>query len=364
MPDHGVDNISPLTFSFEGKESYSLGERVKLRYRVTNHSNSQYFVLKWFTPLEGILGDILKITYKRRRIPYDGILIKRGQPSIDDYVLLKAGEVREGSIDVSASYSLSKAGVYHVTFAGVIWDLTKDLPDQVGKRSPEEFTRFQTPKSKIVLTVKGRGKSVDTEGQVQRKKEKRDPRNLRSGHANEPQIKGGSEGDKAATKAAHNDAYHYADQGRINVQQEGGKNPQTITWFGAYQSKRHKRLHGVYNDVAETLKNEKITYDFNGSSCQASWYAYTYKDTRTIYLCNMYIAAPFCGIDSKTGILIHELTHAVSGTSDHAYGLSGAKQLAINGPDKAVENADNYEYYIENLPIWLETVLFVMQKTT
>lgn len=40
----------------------------------------------------------------------------------------------------------------------------------------------------------------------------------------------------------------------------------------------------------------------------------------------------------------------VAGTDDHVYGQSGAKNLAISDPTKALNNADNHEYFAENTP--------------
>jgi peptidyl-Lys metalloendopeptidase len=38
------------------------------------------------------------------------------------------------------------------------------------------------------------------------------------------------------------------------------------------------------------------------------------------------------------------------GTSDYAYGHTAAKSLAKKTPNKAVQNADNHEYFSENTP--------------
>ena len=58
------------------------------------------------------------------------------------------------------------------------------------------------------------------------------------------------------------------------------------------------------------------------------------------------------GTDSKGGTIIHELSHfnVVAGTDDHAYGQTAAKRLAKRSPKKALDNADNHEYFAENTP--------------
>jgi hypothetical protein len=59
-------------------------------------------------------------------------------------------------------------------------------------------------------------------------------------------------------------------------------------------------------------------------------------------------SAPQTGRDSKGGAIVHEISHEELYTDDHEYGEPDAKQLAQNDPDKAAENADNWEYYAED----------------
>jgi peptidyl-Lys metalloendopeptidase len=40
----------------------------------------------------------------------------------------------------------------------------------------------------------------------------------------------------------------------------------------------------------------------------------------------------------------------VASTNDYVYGQTGAKNLAISDPSKAINNADNHEYFAENTP--------------
>jgi hypothetical protein len=63
------------------------------------------------------------------------------------------------------------------------------------------------------------------------------------------------------------------------------------------------------------------------------------------------------GIDSVGGCLVHELTHNICGTEDHetfddsddCYGTADCLQLATNKPSRAWYNADNLEYFCEEV---------------
>jgi peptidyl-Lys metalloendopeptidase len=45
------------------------------------------------------------------------------------------------------------------------------------------------------------------------------------------------------------------------------------------------------------------------------------------------------------------MTHSIGNTEDidGAYGVAAAANLAIHQPGQAVDNADNYEYFLEQL---------------
>ena len=64
------------------------GETVKLKFTLTNNSEVDLYVLKWYTPLEGIAGEIFRIGRDGQLIPYEGILAMRGDPTPEAYLLL------------------------------------------------------------------------------------------------------------------------------------------------------------------------------------------------------------------------------------------------------------------------------------
>ena len=66
-----------------------------------------------------------------------------------------------------------------------------------------------------------------------------------------------------------------------------------------------------------------------------------------IWLGPAFFSAPWVGIDSKPGTIVHEVSHLALLTGDHVYGEAAAIGLAANQPDVAVQNADNYEYFAE-----------------
>jgi peptidyl-Lys metalloendopeptidase len=72
-----------------------------------------------------------------------------------------------------------------------------------------------------------------------------------------------------------------------------------------------------------------------------------------INLCNVFWTAPLAGTDSQGGTLIHEMSHfnVCAGTNDNAYRQTACQSLATTNPTKALDNADNHEYFAENNPV-------------
>ena len=69
---------------------------------------------------------------------------------------------------------------------------------------------------------------------------------------------------------------------------------------------------------------------------------------RTILDCDIFLEAHRLGRNSKAGIVVHEASHLDVGTDDNDYGFDNALRLAIDHPDQAVDNADNYEFMAED----------------
>lgn len=58
-------------------------------------------------------------------------------------------------------------------------------------------------------------------------------------------------------------------------------------------------------------------------------------------------SASLTGEDSRAGTIVHEVSHKYAGTRDKEYGSIECGILARQEPDKAVKNADSYEYFVE-----------------
>lgn len=101
----------------------------------------------------------------------------------------------------------------------------------------------------------------------------------------------------------------------------------------------------IRDRIKDRMDSTTFTYDLTGTGCKRNTYGYTYKGGTTIWMCELFRKAPATGTDSKAGTVVHEHSHASARTDDVVFGQTKARDLAKSDPDKAVTNADNYEYY-------------------
>lgn len=105
-----------LNAILEAPSSLPSGEAVKLQFTLTNHSPERLYVLDWYTPLEGILGEIFGVERDGQAIPYEGPLVMRGDPLPENYVRLEPGASVSAEVDLATVYDFSQAGEYTVEF--------------------------------------------------------------------------------------------------------------------------------------------------------------------------------------------------------------------------------------------------------
>ncbi|CAJ1413880.1 unnamed protein product [Effrenium voratum] len=157
--------------------------------------------------------------------------------------------------------------------------------------------------------------------------------------------------------------------------------PQLLRWFGVNDTETRRTILATLNSVADVLAN--AWYVYPGSMCNEERFAYalgrgadcshadlqsdasrcaTFEGHYVIFLCNSFFKHP----DEQLLTLIHEASHqAVAYTDDicadadlprdestcerKAYGRTTCEYLASNMPDRALVNADNYCYYVQDV---------------
>ena len=339
---------------FIGPELFEGGEPIRLTFELWNDGDEEVVALVRDTPLDGPLhGRCLEVRKEGERIPYDGIHAKRSQPREGEYVAIPAGEAVSGQVLLHDSYEIAGPGHFSVAYAGQIQDCVpassvvhlKERGEAV-LHSGETYLIGSEP---FTFQVRGEGPNLQTLGMKARSVQARAVArpSLKAGDPKAPAFVGGTGIQKAEVARAHETAYVMCDE---SVSELGASSPALyVTWFGKDDDARRKTVTTNYMDIRSTMQSEQLTYDLTGIGCQSGWYAYTYHGARTVHLCEAFWPAPATGPDSQAGTLVHEWSHAVACTEDIAYGRTGCQALARSKPDEAINNADNYEYFAEDV---------------
>lgn len=123
-------------------------------------------------------------------------------------------------------------------------------------------------------------------------------------------------------------------------------------WFGQCNGKSKKiivkRIRKVMI-VVKKLKGEQFNKVREEDRQKIYAQVYPRDPIHRIFLGDHFWKARDSGMDSRPGILIHEISHFknVGRTVDHAEGPVKSLDLAIKNPKDALFNADSFEYFME-----------------
>jgi peptidyl-Lys metalloendopeptidase len=115
-----------LTYRLTAPETVASGQPVTVGFELENRSPVPLRVLTWNTPLEGMSNDIFRVERDGAEVPYEGPMMKRGNPSPGDYVLVAPGKSVSAEVDLARGYDVSRRGSYRVDFRGRLHDVVPD----------------------------------------------------------------------------------------------------------------------------------------------------------------------------------------------------------------------------------------------
>ena len=161
----------PFVTSLKADPSYALGDPILVTFAIQNNSGETYQILKWGTPLERPLsGDCLTVKRDGEVVPYDGKLVKRGDPPSEAYLLIKPNERIESTIDISEAYAIDQVGDYTVTINAKFLDAFAVPGDaKAGPRKRHAFEPHPIPPDTVMFKVVPGAEPKLTSGQQARK---------------------------------------------------------------------------------------------------------------------------------------------------------------------------------------------------
>jgi peptidyl-Lys metalloendopeptidase len=298
-------------------------EAAVVRVTLRNDGAQDLSVLRWQTPLRGVESDLFDVRLDGQSVSYTGRLYKRPAPTAEDYLRLAPGTSATVEVDLSRYYDMSRTGEYSVHYG--VPEVESNVLWLAVERS--EQTRL--------LRALARKQPRLATGEIL------DPDFVSCSVSQQSDLYDALDGGEYLSAKA----YNYLRTVPVNKRK---KNAAYKTWFGRYTASRYSTAMQIYANVYTVFSDYTVT--FHCDCDEEDTYAYVYPDQPfEIYLCGLFWDSPTIGTDSQAGTLIHETSHfdIVAGTDDYVYGQSACKKLASKDPNRAVFNADNYEYFAE-----------------
>ena len=290
------------------------------------------------------------------------MVIRRGQATAQNYIVLKAGNTVSAMVDLSLAYSMNATGKYTVQLQrnlqycptsesvpcpqhGASVRKMRDLPSEQPSTVPVQ--EASSTSAKFQLVGSGTGPKTMGEHYRQLSKVNQQVYSQQYGTPRDPVFIGGSADQQALTKEIHRANYHYIASAINDIDDNEAH---YVSWFGEADANRINKVKRVFNEMKSSLEQDTYTYHFDDPECEDGLYAFTYFDSTEIYFCDAYVASDdLIGQDTKLCTIVHELSHARSRIEDHEYGREYCLDLAQSNPNTAIDNADNYCYFLETL---------------
>ncbi|WP_053333937.1 M35 family metallo-endopeptidase [Gemmatimonas phototrophica] len=295
---------------------------VMARVTVTNLTGAAVEISETELPSEDMETAQFVVMRNGQQVRYEGPHIKRGPVMAAEMVRIAAGATLTYDIELSRAYDLAQDGSYSVEFQSRVASSA-----QPSLRSARQDVRLY-------------GRTLATNGIST------------TGLSSLTSLISYSKctvTQQTQLVAALNQAATYAAQSKAYL--AGNTLGDRYTWwFGGVTSANATIVRNNFTAIDNAFATKAITVD---CGCKKTYYAYVYpSQPYKIYVCRAFWSAPLAGTDSRGGTLIHEMSHfnAVAGTDDWAYGQSAARSLALSNPLRAIDNADNHEYFAENTP--------------
>jgi peptidyl-Lys metalloendopeptidase len=332
-PEEQVDNAAlqgapeaaagDVTVSLSmGTAALSARDDVQVTVTLTNVARHPVKLLKWHTPVDGLQEPLLDVTRDGASVAFIGRHIKRPAPQAEDFITLAAGERLTRTVSLAGVYDLSQTGSYSLRYAG-------ESHGGVEQSASNSVTVWVEGRANVFPEASGE-REVSAFG-------------LSYTNCTSSQQSSIASAFSAAQTYSNNSVSYLTNT-------TPGNTSRYKTWFGTYSSTNWATAKAHFTAIKSAFDTKSVVVD---CSCKQSYYAYVYPtQPYKIYVCNAFWSAPTTGTDSKAGTLVHEMSHfnVVAATDDHAYGQTAAKNLAISSPTRALDNADNHEYFAENTP--------------
>lgn len=153
-----------------------------------------------------------------------------------------------------------------------------------------------------------------------------------------------------------------------------GDTPHYQRWFGNFSPANAEEVRASFKAIVTAIRGGRMTVQCDAvgdDGCTQGEFAWVLSDQPYM----IHVCPSFFGLQSmaefrpdavqslngtREGTLIHEISHFVhlAATEDHCYSRDLCAQMARRDPKRAIENADSFQYFAEDV------VFFARQPIT
>jgi len=144
-----------------------------------------------------------------------------------------------------------------------------------------------------------------------------------------------------------------------------GPNPVFERWFGVYSKQNAEKVRRNLKSIVSAIRTGKMDVacvtDGVGL-CDPETYAFVDPDVPyEVKLCANFFTmdtmkdltdeSVHAGHGTRAGTFVHEISHftMTAGTDDVCYSREDCMEMALDAPQDAVNNADSYQYFVEDV---------------
>jgi hypothetical protein len=140
------DTTPRLDCRLEAVPPLTAGGPVPVRFTLTNRGDNPVWVLRWNTPLEERWkGTVFAVTAGGRELPYQGPMVKRGDPGREEYAEIPAGGSATGLADLAQVYALGEPGRYRMEVVQGLQDVVRDAGELPRPRDRQRGAPLSCP---------------------------------------------------------------------------------------------------------------------------------------------------------------------------------------------------------------------------
>ena len=159
-------------------------------------------------------------------------------------------------------------------------------------------------------------------------------------------------------------ALRHAKDLTLKAASQVGDTPEYERWFGRYSPANAETVRGNLKRIVGAIRDGgiRVRCERNGRDGCDGEYARVFPDQHYV----LRVCPGFFGLPALTalepgtpesddgtreGTIVHELSHftRVGGTEDHCYSRTACSRMAGHDPVRAIENADSYQYFTEDV---------------